>query len=276
MGENIQIAVDLLRINKQFISEFQNIIQKVQKLKRDCNIAKSVGTGTAVLGTGVTIAGIIVATVATGGIALAVVAPVLGWVGFGVSMAGSTTTVGTQIADSVISSGMRKNIEALQQQLRSKLDSAPSFPSNIIRLQEAESSIPGVLANGAIAIVKNVNQGLVAMGHLKKAVDYSCKGGFLVSTCTRSAPMGKIVCTCVTKNPLLRASVVSLIATGVELYFLYKSWKEPHALEKVVQDLITKIENFNAYLEHFIHSHGSKSDLPDLSRQDYEFQIKHY
>ena len=274
MNNNLSTAENILYINQEFIKMFQVLLKDTRKHRRDCNIAKSVGTGVAVVGSGLAVAGVVVATVATGGIALAVIAPVLGWTGFGVGIVGSVTTFSTELADTVITSTRRKEIEGLQQNLKSQLDRAPAFVHNITKLKETESSSSETVFNGVATLGNNGLRLWAATGHLAKAANYSTTGGFILTTCGRNPSVGKIVCKCVTKSPVFLASVANLIATGAELYFLYKSWTTPHALEKVICDLIEKIQNLNDTLKWFMNSFDSRSDCPDFTNQCYEFSFE--
>lgn len=82
------------------------------------------------------------------------------------------------------------------------------------------------LINTGVTTVKTVKTAWTVMTDIGKAASVSSNGVALLATVGRKASIGKIVCTCVTKTPLVRITVVSLIATGIELGFLYKSWKE--------------------------------------------------
>ena len=274
--KNIETVLKILRINEEFILEFENLIAKIKKHKRNCNIAKSVGVGVAAVGTGLSIAGIAVATIATGGVALLVAAPILGWGGMGIGVAGGLTSGGTEIADTVVSSKVQKKIEGLRQRLKIELDKAPDLVGNILRLKEAESSMSGRLINTGVTMVNNAKTAWTVMNDIGMAARLTSNGGSLLATVGQNASVGKIVCTFVTKSPLVRITVVSLIVTGVELGFLYKSWKKPHELEKVVQDLIQKIRDINHTLRWFIDNHSSNDDLPDLSQLELTFETKQY
>jgi len=94
---------------------------------------------------------------------------------------------------------------------------------------------------------------LNATGYVRKAAKYGRQNGFMLAKCKNASPIG-IVCKFVSKNPIYLTSLAATGAHVSELWFLYKTWKEPHELEILIQNFIKKINIINNFLNGIVNN----------------------